>query len=60
MTKKKASKMGRPPMKKEERSSTQVKVNLTPPEMARLDREATKAGLSYSAYFKSIWLAKGE
>lgn len=48
--KKKAKRMGRPPKAPGDKLSHRVTVRLTPAQYKKLLREATKAGLSVSAF----------
>ncbi len=56
MTKKReGAKMGRPPLKPEDRRSVKISIRITPGEVARLDAEARRLGLPVGEVLMLPW-----
>jgi len=53
-----ALRTGRPPKPKAEKQGYQVRVNITLAESKQIRKEASKAGLSLSAYLLEFWREK--
>jgi len=54
-TKKRKTKMGRPPKSKDQKQGERVSVNMTREEREALAQDAARAGLSLASYLLDCW-----